>query len=108
MIKNNRLHFRMFCIFVMKKGTTGAKMKPEYEELLNNFERYLDSMSQTEFDSIVDSMAKERDNGESFGFDLSLDTMHGCFLSSLAANAYSNVSLSVESDYNAPCYVMVA
>ena len=53
-------------------------------------------------------MAKERDNGESFGFDLSLDTMHGCFLSSLAANAYSNVSLSVESDYNAPCYVMVA
>lgn len=80
-------------------------MKPEYEELLNNFERYLDSMSQTEFDSIVDSIAKERDNGESFGFDLSLE-MHG--LSSLAANTYSNVSLSVESDYNAPCYVMVA
>ena len=41
-------------------------MNPEYEELLNNFERYLDSMSQTEFDSIVESMAKERDNGESF------------------------------------------
>lgn len=57
---------------IKTKGTTGTKMKPECEELLNNFERYLDSMSQTEFDSIVESMTKERDNGESFGFDLSL------------------------------------
>jgi len=83
-------------------------MNPEYEELLNNFERYLDSLSQTEFDSIVDSFAKERDCGKLYSFDLSIDNLHDVFLSSLMAKNCSNVSLAVESDYNSPCYVKVA